>query len=93
MKKLFCLLMVIIALMAPFALAEGENLILNGDFSQVDAAGMPEEWNRGMWYTDSGISTLYLSEDGYEGNCAVIVNDGVCPKKKSFLMHVIYVCC
>lgn len=74
MKKLFCLLMVIAALASCFALADGENLILNGDFSAVDASGMPEEWTRGMWYTDSGISKLYISEDGYDGNCAVIVN-------------------
>ncbi|MBQ3574479.1 MAG: hypothetical protein IJA26_02330, partial [Clostridia bacterium] len=74
MKKILCLIFIIAVLMAPFALAESENLIINGGFSDVDAAGMPEDWNRGMWHTDSGISKLYISEDGYEGNCAVIVN-------------------
>ena len=74
MKKLICILMAALAIMMSFAMAESENLIINGGFSDVDAAGMPEEWTRGMWHTDSGISTLYVSPDGYEGNCAVIVN-------------------
>ena len=75
MKKLLCLLMALMMLISLNALAEAKNLIANGGFSEVDAAGMPEDWNRGMWHTDSGISSLYISEDGYDGNCAVILCD------------------
>ena len=76
MKRFFAMLFcALLALSAGAALADtGENLVVNGDFSEADASGLPVDWTRGMWYTDSGVSRLYLSEDGYEGGCAVVVN-------------------
>ena len=76
MKKALALLLVTLLFFSCgvcFA-QEGENLIKNGDFSQVDAVGMPENWSRDSWYTSSGISYFSISEDGYDGNCASIVN-------------------
>jgi len=63
-----------IALVLPAYAQEGENLILNGDFSLVDANGMPEGWSRGLWFTDTGVSQLYVEENGYDGNCIAVVN-------------------
>ena len=74
MKRFFCTLLALLMLCALAALAETGNLAVNGDFSQVDASGMPDGWQRDMWYTDAGVSRLYVSEDGYDGNCAVVVN-------------------
>ena len=74
MKRFLCALFALMMLLALPALAEGENLVVNGDFSETDALGMPKSWSRGMWFTDEGISNLYVSEDGYDGNCAVVFN-------------------
>ena len=54
--------------------AANENLVTNGDFSLLDSNGMPEGWTKEMWHTDAGVSMLSVSEDGYEGNCAVVTN-------------------
>ena len=60
MKRFFCTLLALLMLCALAALAETENLAVNGDFSQVDASGMPDGWQRDMWYTDAGVSRLYV---------------------------------
>lgn len=69
---LFFALMILIAL--PACAEEGANLIVNGDFSLVDANGLPEGWSRGLWFTDTGVSQLYVDENGYDGNCIAVVN-------------------
>ena len=76
MKKALALLFVVLLLLScGVCLAqEGENLVRNGDFSAVNAAGMPEDWERASWITDSGVSRFFISDEGYEGNCAAIVN-------------------
>ena len=75
MKRFFCALFALMFLFTLPALAEaGENLVVNGDFSDIDSLGMPRGWNRDMWITDEGVSNLYVSEDGYEGNCIVVAN-------------------
>ena len=75
MKRFFCTLLALLTLCAAAAFAEtGENLVVNGDFSEVDSSGMPVGWQRDMWYTDVGVSRLYVSEDGFDGNCAAVVN-------------------
>ena len=75
MKRFLILFFVLITVFALPACAEtGENLIVNGDFSLVDANGMPEDWFRGLWFTDAGVSQLYVDENGYDGNCIVVVN-------------------
>ena len=74
MKRFFCTLLALLMLCALAALAETGNLVVNGDFSKVDSSGMPDGWQRDMWFTDVGVSRLYVSEDGYDGNCAAVVN-------------------
>ena len=74
MKRFFCTLLALLMLCAATALAETGNLVVNGDFSKVDSSGMPDGWQRDMWFTDVGVSRLYVSEDGYDGNCAAVVN-------------------
>ena len=75
MKKFLCILLALLALCASGALADGaENLVVNGDFSAVDASGLPTGWQREMWYTDAGVSRLYVVEDGYDGNAVAVVN-------------------
>lgn len=75
MKRLLCILFALLILTAASACAEaGENLVVNGDFSEVDSLGLPEGWSRGMWFTDAGVSTLRADADGYEGGCAAVVN-------------------
>ena len=75
MKKFLCILLALLALCAAGALADGEeNLVVNGDFSEVDASGLPTGWQREMWYTDAGVSRLYVMEDGYDGNAVAVVN-------------------
>ena len=51
----------------------GENLLKNGDFSEIDG-DLPEGWRRDMWLTDAGVSLLTVDEDGYEGSCVTVTN-------------------
>ena len=75
MKRLFSLLFALLMVLSAFAYAESdENLIVNGDFSQIDANGLPEGWSREMWFTDAGVSKLYVEKDGYDGSCIAVVN-------------------
>ncbi len=70
-----CLMLLICLTCLPAYAQEAENLIYNGDFSLMNEDGMPEGWYAEMWYTDTGVSQLYTSEDGYEGRCAVVQNN------------------
>lgn len=75
MKNIFALLIAFLILISACACGETDaNLILNGDFSNVDANGMPVGWSREMWFTDTGVSRLYVDENGYDGNCVAVVN-------------------
>ncbi|MBQ3864429.1 MAG: glycosyltransferase family 39 protein, partial [Clostridia bacterium] len=63
---LFCLV-------AGSALADGENLILNGDFEQMAATELPTGWTYSSWLSD--VSTFTVYNEGYDGgNCIGIVN-------------------
>ena len=75
MKKALCALaaLLLILSLGHLALAEGENLLTNGDFSDVKG-DLPRGWRRDMWLTDTGVSVLTVDEDGYEGNCVTVTN-------------------
>ncbi len=74
MKKLFCVLLALIALVCS-ALAEGDaNLIRNGDFSELDSESMPVGWTCDRWIKDEGVSLLYTAEDEITGYCAAVTN-------------------
>ena len=67
-------LALLIAFSAGACAQSGENLVQNGDFSAADASGLPESWQREMWFTDAGVSNLHMEEDGYDGSCIVVTN-------------------
>ncbi|MBR6889632.1 MAG: hypothetical protein IKN05_01445, partial [Clostridia bacterium] len=75
MKKALCALAVLMLILSlgQLALAEGDNLLTNGDFSDVNG-DLPRGWRRDMWLTDAGVSVLTVDEDGYEGNCVTVTN-------------------
>jgi len=74
MKKLLCALAALLLILCPVtALAEEENLLLNGDFSSLDG-DLPEGWHREMWLTDTGVSLLTVDPDGFEGGCVTVTN-------------------
>ncbi len=75
MKKLIPILLALMMLVClPACAEEGENLIVNGDFSEITSSGLPEGWQQGMWYTDTGVSHLTVEEDGLDGNCVSVYN-------------------
>ena len=74
MKKHLSLLLILMTLLSlSVARAEGENLIVNGDFSQMDGE-LPLQWRKEMWYTDQGISLLSVVEEGYDGSSICVQN-------------------
>ena len=75
MKRYLCVFFALLMILCAPALAEtGENRVVNGDFSQTDNMDMPLGWSREMWHTDVGVSQLFVDSEGYDGNCAVVVN-------------------
>ena len=74
MKKWLCALLALalMGLSVP-ALAEAENLLYNGDFSQGNGE-LPDGWRREMWLTDVGVSILTVDADGVEGDCVTVTN-------------------
>ena len=54
---------------------ETKNLIANGGFELVAGDDTPESWARGMWYWDSGVSYLYVSDVAYSGERSVCVEN------------------
>ncbi|MBR6766448.1 MAG: phospholipid carrier-dependent glycosyltransferase [Clostridia bacterium] len=74
MKKFFCVLTALALLFSlSISALTSENLFENGDFSLLDG-DMPQGWKKDMWLTDTGISKLYVDENGYEGSCIAVVN-------------------
>lgn len=74
MKKWVCALLALVLLAGlGWAAAEEENLLQNGDFSQIDG-DQPESWRRDMWLTDVGVSVLTVDPDGFDGNCVTVTN-------------------
>ncbi len=89
MKRFLCALFALMILLSLPALAEAEeNLVTNGDFSEVDSMGNPSGWIKGMWLTDEGVSRLYVDENGYDGNCAVVFNADDNDARFTQILHV-----
>lgn len=66
----------LICLFASAAAAEGENLLVNADLSEISAAGYPVQWYRDMWFTDAGVSELTVETDQTFGTCLRVTNVG-----------------
>ena len=74
MKKLLCALALVSLLLSQAAFAQAaENLIENGDFSEMDG-DLPAGWRREMWLTDAGISLLSVEADAWEGGGVSVTN-------------------
>ena len=74
MKKLWiALLALALVLCLGAALAEADNLILNGGFDAADG-DVPDGWRKDMWLTDVGVSLLSVDADGYDGACVTVEN-------------------
>lgn len=74
MKRVLCALAALVLILSlAAALAEEENLLVNGDFSEING-DLPQGWRRDMWLTDVGVSVLTVDEDGYEGGCVTVTN-------------------
>ena len=64
MKKLLCALAALLLILCPgTALAEEENLIVNGGFSDVDG-DVPEGRTRVMWLEDVGVGIMTVGPGG-----------------------------
>ena len=72
------LLVAMLALMpalVPTARAEGENLLVNGDFESNDGL-QPDSWTTDSWNKDEGFTTFYLDPTGgMEGSAAIVVEN------------------
>lgn len=74
MRKILCAFFALLLLFnGNLCALASENLFKNGDFSLTDG-DLPRLWEKEMWYTDAGISKLYLDPDGFSDNCIAIVN-------------------
>ena len=63
---LFLLPLLIVLLLIPACLAEGENLLQNADFAELDSEGMPEYWYTDAYYMDAGYTVFGVSEEDAE---------------------------
>ena len=75
MKKKLCtlLLALLLALCLPVTALAGENLVQNGDFSQLDESGLPVGWTYAAWTMDDEVSA-YWTEENDGGTCVRLEN-------------------
>ena len=76
MKKTTCAILTLLLMLClgVAALAEEtENLLINGDFSEIEG-DEPVGWRKDMWLTDTGVSLLTVDPDGFDGNCVTVTN-------------------
>ena len=73
-RKLWVLLAaLLLALCLPVTALAGENLVENGDFSQLDESGLPVGWTYAAWTMDDEVST-YWTEENDGGTCVRLEN-------------------
>ena len=63
-------LTLLLLMMLPLGVLAGENLISNGDFSQLDDSGLPVGWTYAAWNSEETVST-YWTETGEDGGTVV----------------------
>ena len=59
---LFLTAFLLVLFLVPTCEAEGENLLENADFSQLDSDGMPEYWYTDAYYLDAGYTVFGVAE-------------------------------
>ena len=74
MRRLLPFFLLLLFLLPSPALAEGENLLVNGSVDDVSAAGFPTGWEQDMWFTGEDVSLLSVEGDGVEGSCLRVEN-------------------
>ena len=72
MRKLYCILLVVLLCLPAFALGE-ENLLKNADFESVEA-GLPADWYEDAYYASKEVSSFALESGGASGNCIRVTN-------------------
>ncbi len=74
-KKLLVLLLTVLLTLScvPVLADTGENLIQNGDFSELNESGLPIGWTYDAWETDESVSTFW-TEDKDEDYCVRLEN-------------------
>ena len=77
MRRLLPFLLLLLLLLPSPALAEGENLLVNGSVDDVSAAGFPTGWEKDMWFTGEDVSLLSVEGGGVEGSCLRVENMSV----------------
>ena len=75
MKRKLCVLLaaLLLALCLPMTALAGENLVQNGDFSQLDESGLPVGWTYAAWTMDDEVSS-YWTEEAEGGVCVRLEN-------------------
>ena len=86
------IILFLIAFLMAFALvpagcAEGENLLQNADFSELDSDGMPEYWFTDAYYLDAGYTVFGVSE-GDSGHEHVITIQNIAENDARFAQAV-----
>ncbi len=74
MRRLLPFFLLLLLLLPSPALAEGENLLVNGSVDDVSVAGFPTGWEQDMWFTGEDVSLLSVEGDGVEGSCLRVEN-------------------
>ena len=59
-------LTLLLLMMLPLGVLAGENLISNGDFSQLDDSGLPVGWTYAAWNSEETVSTYWTETGGWK---------------------------
>ncbi len=75
MKRFLTLLLTVLLCLLPAAVL-AENLLQNGGFEQVDEAGLPVGWAKNIYHTQTGNSTVGVSQEKvHSGQYSVMIEN------------------
>ena len=84
---LFLITFLMVFALIPAGSAEGENLLRNADFSELDSEGMPEYWYTDAYYLDAGYTVFSVSE-GDSGHDHIITIQNIAENDARFAQAV-----
>ena len=84
---LFLTAFLLVLFLASACEAEGENLLENADFSQLDSDGMPEYWYTDAYYLDAGYTVFGVAE-GDSGHEHIITIQNIAENDARFAQAV-----
>ncbi len=73
MKKTILFIALCLCLMGFATGAFAENLLVNGDFEQLDESGFPIGWYEDAYFMENADTLYMLDENAYEGNNAAMI--------------------